>query len=76
MENIAASITRHGNVWTLQKNKDMESLYESLHVLQIEKFKSSVKSEKGFKYGPSERHRVDVKYFVLRLIPTTQLLAD
>ncbi|CZR58654.1 uncharacterized protein PAC_08546 [Phialocephala subalpina] len=62
MEEVAAAIARHGNVWSLKTNKDMESLYEPLHALRAEDFKKSVKVEKSLKYGPSDRHRIDLYY--------------
>ncbi|KAF8855205.1 alpha/beta-hydrolase [Acephala macrosclerotiorum] len=62
MEEIAAAIARHGNVWSLQTNEDMEGLYEPLHALRAEGFKNSVRVEKSLKYGPSERHRIDLYY--------------
>lgn len=61
MEEIAAAIAKHGNVWSLQTNQDMESLYEPLHALRAASFRDSVKVEKSLKYGPSKRHRIDVR---------------
>jgi hypothetical protein len=62
MADIAATIAKHGNIWTLQTNRDMEKVYEPMHALQSGKFTNSVKFEKGLKYGISERHRVDVRF--------------
>lgn len=60
MADIEAAIAKHGNVWTLQTNTDMEDLYEPLHAHRIASFNDSVKVEKSLKYGPSDRHRIDV----------------
>lgn len=60
MEAIKASIAKHGNVWSLQTNNDMNELYEPLHAAQASQFTKSVSMEKGIKYGTHERHRLDV----------------
>jgi hypothetical protein len=61
MENIAAAIAKHGNIWTLQTKDDLEALYESLHAENSGNFTDIVASTKLLKYGPSERHRIDVR---------------
>ncbi|KAJ9138461.1 hypothetical protein NKR23_g8528 [Pleurostoma richardsiae] len=60
MEAIKASIAKHGNVWSLQTNNDMTALYEPLHAARASLFADTVSVEKGLKYGPHERHRLDV----------------
>lgn len=60
MDKIKEAIARHGNVWTLQTNSDMNELYEPLHAQQAERFLPIVRVEKGLKYGAHERHRLDI----------------
>ncbi|RDW82764.1 hypothetical protein BP6252_03876 [Coleophoma cylindrospora] len=60
MDQVAACIAKHGNVWSLVTNNEMESLFEPLHAARASSYKTKVKVEKGFKYGPSDRHRIDL----------------
>lgn len=60
MERIKVAIARHGNIWTLQTNSEMNALYEPLHAEQKQQFAQMVKVDKGLKYGLHERHRLDV----------------
>ena len=61
MDRIVEAIAKHGNIWTLQTNNDMQELYEPLHAARSSSFEGSVTSVKGLRYGPSERHRLDVR---------------
>ncbi|KAF7541790.1 hypothetical protein G7054_g219 [Neopestalotiopsis clavispora] len=60
MEKIQEAIARHGNVWTLKTNSEMNELYEPLHAGQAKNFTQTVKVQKGIKYGDHARHRVDI----------------
>lgn len=60
MEHITEAIARHGNIWTLKTNNEMQELYEPLHAAKASSFQDLIKCEKGIKYGPSDRHRIDV----------------
>lgn len=62
MDKIQEAIARHGNVWTLQTNTEMNQLYEPLHAERAAQFAQTVKTEKAIKYGTHERHRLDVYY--------------
>lgn len=60
MDGINEAIARHGNIWSLQTNTDMNELYEPMHAQQAHHFLQTVRVEKGLKYGEHERHRLDV----------------
>lgn len=60
MNRIAEALERHGNAWTLQTNNELQELYEPLHAARVSSFERLVEYEKGIKYGPSDRHRLDV----------------
>ena len=59
MEAIKEAIARHGNIWTLDTNMEMERLHEPLHAEKVASFENKVIVEK-LKYGSHVRHRIDV----------------
>jgi acetyl esterase/lipase len=65
MDRIGETIRKHGNVWTLQTNNDMQELFEPLHAARAESFQDLVVCEKRIKYGASDRHRLDVRETIL-----------
>lgn len=72
MEKIQEAIARHGNVWTLKTNSEMNELYEPLHAGQAHDFLQTVKVQKGIKYGDHKRHRLDI-YSPAILVENEQL---
>jgi acetyl esterase/lipase len=60
MDKIQEAIARHGNVWTLQTNTEMNQLYEPLHAQRAAELAKTVKTEKAIKYGTHERNRLDI----------------
>jgi len=59
MDEIKVSIANHGHTWSLQTNKDMESLFETLHAAKLSAFRD-IAVEKGLRYGSVNRHWIDV----------------
>lgn len=72
MEKIQEAIARHGNVWTLKTNSEMNELFEPLHAERAHDFLQTVKVQKGIKYGDHERHRIDI-YSPAVLVENEQL---
>ncbi|KAK6064979.1 hypothetical protein SCUP515_11454 [Seiridium cupressi] len=72
MDKIREAIAKHGSIWSLQTNSDMNELYEPLHAQQAGRFLQNVKVQKGLKYGDHERHRLDI-YSPVETIPNRQL---
>ncbi|KAM0816016.1 putative Alpha/beta hydrolase fold-3 domain-containing protein [Seiridium cardinale] len=72
MDKIKEAIAKHGNIWSLQTNSDMNELYEPLHAQQAGRFLRNVKVQKGLKYGDHERHRLDI-YSPVETAPSRQL---
>lgn len=61
MDIIAETIIKHGNVWTLTANSDLQELYEPLQAARVSLLLGKVICEKGITYGPHKRHRLDVR---------------
>lgn len=59
-ESIAVAIIEHGNIWTLDVNKRMESLYEPLQFANSATLNDVVQIEKSIRYGTHPRHRMEV----------------
>lgn len=60
MDKLQEAIARHGNVWSLETNKEMNELYEALHAPLASQFAEKITVEKGVKYGPHDRNRLDI----------------
>ncbi len=54
------AIEKYGTLVGLPENDEMIKLAIALHKAENNDFSSTVKVTKSLKYGPDERHRIDV----------------
>ncbi|CAI7663835.1 unnamed protein product [Penicillium glandicola] len=57
---IREFVAGHGNIWNLDINVACEEFFEKRHKKQSQPSLDQIQCQKGLKYGPGERHRLDV----------------
>lgn len=60
MEAIREALAKVGSSWNQEVPQILIKAYEPVHAQQSNKYEGTVRAEKGIKYGPDARNRLDV----------------